>query len=44
MIRLSEIKLPLDHPDDAIKSAILEKLAIAESDLINYTMINDNIS
>ena len=38
MIRLSEIKLPLDHPDDAIQTAILEKLAIAASDLIHYTI------
>jgi len=38
MIRISEIKLPLDHPDDAIKLAILEKLAIAETELINYTI------
>ncbi|MEB3227276.1 MAG: NAD(P)/FAD-dependent oxidoreductase [Synechocystis sp.] len=38
MIRISEIKLPLDHPEDAIQVAILEKLAIAASDLIHYTI------
>jgi len=38
MIRLSEIKLPLDHAKAAIQTAILEKLAIAETDLINYTI------
>jgi uncharacterized FAD-dependent dehydrogenase len=38
MIRLSEIKLPLDHPEDAIQAAILEKLAIAVADLRGYTI------
>ncbi len=38
MLRLSEIKLPLDHPEDAIASAILKKLQIASEELINYTI------
>ena len=38
MLRLTEIKLPLDHPDDAIKAAILKKLQLSPEDLISYTI------
>lgn len=38
MLRLNEIKLPLDHPEEAIKQAILEKLNITESMLLSYTV------
>jgi uncharacterized FAD-dependent dehydrogenase len=38
MLRLSEIKLPLDHPESAIQEAILKKLAIAATDLQRYTI------
>ncbi|MBN8542948.1 MAG: NAD(P)/FAD-dependent oxidoreductase [Alphaproteobacteria bacterium] len=38
MIRLTEIKLPLDHPPEAIEKAILAKLGIAKSDLLSFTM------
>ena len=37
MLRLTEIKLPLDHPESAIKAAILERLGIAADDLVGYT-------
>jgi uncharacterized protein len=33
MIRLTEIKLPLDHPPDAIRQAALARLKIASADL-----------
>ena len=33
MIRLTEIKLPLDHPEAALKAAILKKLGLAAHDL-----------
>lgn len=36
MLRITELKLPLNHPEDAIKSAILARLGIAEADLITY--------
>jgi hypothetical protein len=29
MLRLTEIKLPLDHPEDALQAAILARLGIA---------------
>ncbi|MBD2258220.1 NAD(P)/FAD-dependent oxidoreductase [Pseudanabaena sp. FACHB-2040] len=38
MLRLTEIKLPLDHPEGAIEAAILKKLQIAPEALINYTV------
>lgn len=38
MLRLTEIKLPLDHADDAIEKAILSKLAITKDDLIEFTV------
>ncbi|MDX2216776.1 MAG: NAD(P)/FAD-dependent oxidoreductase [Oculatellaceae cyanobacterium bins.114] len=38
MLRLTEIKLPLDHPQEAIEAAILKKLQIAPEELIRYTL------
>ncbi|MBM0741679.1 NAD(P)/FAD-dependent oxidoreductase [Phormidium sp. CLA17] len=38
MLRLTEIKLPLDHPEDAIASAILKKLQIAPEALLSYSI------
>ena len=36
MLRITEIKLPLNHNEDAIKEAIIERLNINSDDLINY--------
>ena len=36
MLRLSEIKLPLDHAPEAIATAIIQKLKIQPTDLIRY--------
>jgi hypothetical protein len=38
MLRLNEIKLPLDHPESALQDAILKKLRIPAADLIHYTI------
>lgn len=38
MLRLNEIKLPLDHSQDQLRSAIIEKLKIGEQDLLNYVI------
>ncbi len=38
MLRLNELKLPLDHPDAAIQDAILKKLNISAAELIRYTI------
>ncbi|MGL5833785.1 MAG: hypothetical protein ACRC1Z_11225, partial [Waterburya sp.] len=38
MLRITEIKLPLDHPKDALKTAILLKLRIPDLELISYAI------
>ncbi len=38
MLRLTEIKLPLDHAEDALPAAILARLGIEPADLIGYTI------
>lgn len=39
MLRLSDIKLPLDHTEAELTSAITEKLALAEQALLNYEVV-----
>ncbi len=38
MLRLTQIKLPLDHAEDALKVAILKKLQIAANALVGYSI------
>ena len=38
MLRLTEIKLPLDHPPEAIAKAALAKLGIAAKELLSCTV------
>jgi len=38
MLRLTDIKLALDHPPEAIAEAILKKLAISDDQLINFSV------
>lgn len=38
MIRITEIKLPLDHDELALKSAIINKLNISDQDLLSYNV------
>jgi uncharacterized FAD-dependent dehydrogenase len=38
MLRITEIKLPLDHPEEALKTAILKKLQIKSEELISYSI------
>ena len=38
MLRLTDVKLPLDHPENAIRSAILVKLGIASEDLLSHSI------
>jgi uncharacterized FAD-dependent dehydrogenase len=38
MIRINELKLPLDHPPDALREAVLTRLAIPASDLLSVTV------
>ena len=38
MLRLTEVKLPLDHPEGAIKAAILKRLGIPADELVSYSI------
>src|SRR5688572_30094521 len=38
MLRLTEVKLPLDHPESAIRAAVLTRLGIAADQLAGYTV------
>ncbi|MGZ3253608.1 MAG: NAD(P)/FAD-dependent oxidoreductase [Burkholderiaceae bacterium] len=38
MLRLTEVQLPLDHPEGDIQTAILERLGIAANDLISFSI------
>ena len=38
MLRITEIKLPLDHPENMIKIAIIDRLGIGTAELITYTI------
>ena len=38
MLRLTDIKLPLDHDEQAIEQAILSKLKISQSQLISFDL------
>lgn len=38
MLRLTEVKLPLDHPESAIQAAILKRLGIGPDQLVGYTI------
>lgn len=38
MLRINELKLPLNHSDDELRSAVLTRLAIKASDLISFTV------
>ena len=38
MLRITELKLPLDHSETAIKTAVLKKLGINAEDLITISI------
>jgi len=38
MLRLTDCLLPLDHTESALKKYVIQRLAIAEQDLIDYTI------
>ncbi len=38
MLRLTELKLPLDHPPEALRPALCARLGIADDELIGYTV------
>jgi uncharacterized FAD-dependent dehydrogenase len=38
MLRITELKLPLDHTPEALEAAIVERLGITPADLVRYTI------
>ncbi|HET8902949.1 MAG TPA: NAD(P)/FAD-dependent oxidoreductase [Saccharospirillum sp.] len=38
MIRLNELALPLDHPPEALRPAIVARLKLADADLVSFTV------
>ncbi|MBX9764663.1 MAG: NAD(P)/FAD-dependent oxidoreductase [Pseudomonadaceae bacterium] len=38
MLRITELKLPLDHTEDALRPAIAQRLGIADSELLDFTL------
>jgi uncharacterized FAD-dependent dehydrogenase len=38
MLRIKELKLPLDHPEPALREAVLKRLGIGSDDLIDFTV------
>jgi len=43
MLRLTEIKLPLDHPESEIRAAIIRRLGIKAADLVVYTVFRRGV-
>ena len=43
MLRLTEIKLPLGHPENDIRGAILKRLGIAADELIRYVVFKRGV-
>ena len=38
MIRISELKLPLNHPEPALRAAIVARLGIQDADLVDFSV------
>ena len=38
MIRITELQLPLDHPAEALRAAIVKRLKIKDTDLLDFTV------
>ncbi|MBA1203346.1 NAD(P)/FAD-dependent oxidoreductase [Pseudomonas capeferrum] len=38
MLRINELKLPLDHSDEALREAIVQRLGIADEQLLGFTL------
>ena len=38
MLRITELRLPLDHPEAALRSAILKRLGIADAELLDVSV------
>ncbi|HEX7636844.1 MAG TPA: hypothetical protein VF457_00485 [Burkholderiaceae bacterium] len=38
MLRITELRLPLDHPEDALRPAIVARLGVRDADLAGFTV------
>src|SRR5512139_1108404 len=38
MLRLTELKLPLDHPPEALRAAILKRMELADDELLGFSI------
>jgi uncharacterized FAD-dependent dehydrogenase len=38
MLRINELKLPLDHPEPALRAAVLARLGIVDADLVDFSV------
>lgn len=38
MLRITELKLPLDHTDEALREAIVQRLGISDDQLLDFTL------
>ncbi len=38
MLRITELKLPLDHPEEALRPALLQRLGIADDQLLDFSL------
>src|SRR4051812_43499900 len=43
MLRLTELKLPLDHPEAALRDALLKRLGIAASELVSFSVFRRGV-
>ncbi len=43
MLRLTELKLPLDHPPEALRVAILQRLAIKDDELLGISIFKRSV-
>jgi uncharacterized FAD-dependent dehydrogenase len=38
MLRLTDVKLPLDHPEGALRAAICQRLGVKDGELVNFSI------
>ncbi|GLK91539.1 NAD(P)/FAD-dependent oxidoreductase [Pseudomonas turukhanskensis] len=38
MLRITEFKLPIDHSDEALRPALVQRLGLADSELLDFTL------
>jgi len=43
MLRVTEIKLPLDHTPEALKAALVKKLAVNAADILDFTIFKRGV-